>query len=74
MKNKVIMIVKKGWENSGRIGIRIGNDYQSQDGVWWTPIQWLDEEDPDFHKKDGLEWVKSDYSGDETLEQNKEPK
>lgn len=55
----VKMRIKIGWENAGKTGYRIGPDYQGLDGMWWTPVQWEDEEEPEWYKTKALEWATS---------------
>lgn len=45
-------IINMGWENAGRRGKIIGNNIYTKQ--LWTPVLWDGEEDPDFHKTQGL--------------------
>lgn len=58
MESKILNLlkVKDGWENAGRMGIRLASDIFCG-GRFWTPILWAGEEDPDLHKSEGLEKV-----------------
>ena len=47
------MMIKEGWDRSGRVGTRLGPDI-TVGTMNWTPILWDDEEDPDWHKSVGL--------------------
>lgn len=46
--------IKGGWYQSGRIGLRLGEDILVGP-TFWTPVLWENEEDPEFHKAHGLE-------------------
>lgn len=47
--------IKRSWEGVGRTGVTLGPSVRDHCGMWWTPVLWDDEEDPDFHKASGLE-------------------
>lgn len=44
--------IKDGWEGAGREGKVLGDNVDVKQ--YWTPILFDDEEDPTFHKTDGL--------------------
>ena len=50
--------IKKGWEGEGRTGTMFfemdGGKYLNQA---WAMVLWDDEEDPDCHKRTGLELI-----------------
>ena len=52
LKNKRVR-VKLGWETAGKEGIVVGSSVFLHQ--WWTPVLWVNEEDPDFFKQSGLE-------------------
>ncbi len=46
------VVIRKGWHGVGRQGTAVGEPvFVLQD---WLPVNWDDEEDPDFHKLAGL--------------------
>lgn len=47
--------IKDGWEDAGRLGQTVGNDIIQ--GNKWTPIVWDGEDDPEFHKTRGLDFL-----------------
>lgn len=48
-----------GWDRAGRYGEIIGASVH-MGGLWWTPVEWDDEEDPDWHKTAGLTRIDPD--------------
>jgi hypothetical protein len=52
--------IKDGWESAGREGALITYAI-SINGTRWTGVQWDDEEDPDWHKTDGLEIATTEW-------------
>lgn len=53
MTQEIRLRIKDGWGEAGREGIRLGPDIFCLQN--WTPVLWDGEEDPTFHKSDGLE-------------------
>lgn len=49
--------VKEGWHDAGKICEVIGLPIHVN-GMSWMPIVWEDEEDPDWFKSSGLEFIK----------------
>lgn len=47
------VMIRQGWHNAGRQGVRLGPDVRVG-GQLWTPVLWSDEDDPTFHKTAGL--------------------
>ena len=47
--------ISKGWYDAGKTGYIIGVPIFVKQ--WWYPILWGNEEDPEFHKADGIEIV-----------------
>lgn len=47
------------WEDAGKQGKIIGASVL-MGGLWWTPVEWDDEEDPDWHKTSGLDRIDPD--------------
>ena len=45
--------IAEGWDEAGREGQYFG--VFSCGSQWWAIVQWDDEEDPNFHKKEGIE-------------------
>lgn len=46
--------IKYGWEGVGKSGLVIGEPIRVS-GQDWLPVLWDDEEDPDFHKLEGID-------------------
>lgn len=56
----LFVTIRDGWQNAGRVGISLGPamsiiPYKGSNGQYWTPVLWIDEEDPNWHKSVGLE-------------------
>jgi len=47
--------IKSGWEGAGREGVVLGETVLT--GQEWVPMKFDDEEDPEFFKKAGLEFI-----------------
>lgn len=45
--------ILSGWNDAGRKGFVIGHVVHVG-GIWWVPVVWDGEKDPDWHKMDGL--------------------
>lgn len=54
-KNSVRVRIKEGWEDAGQKGTVLGTNLFVEQ--LWTPVKWDDEEDPNFHKTIGLEFI-----------------
>lgn len=50
-------IIKDGWHNAGKEGVVLGKLVEDHSGMLWVPILWDDEEDPDFHKERGIDFI-----------------
>jgi len=48
--------IKPDWEDGGKLGTIIGDDVFIEQ--WWTPVKMDDEDDPNWHKTAGLEYLK----------------
>lgn len=55
MKDKIIQI-KEGWMCAGRIGKALG-DAVLVYGIMWVPVLWDEDEDPEWHKLAGLDFI-----------------
>lgn len=55
MRDKRIAI-KAGWFEEGKLGIAVG-DPVLVDGMLWVPVVWDSEDDPDWHKLSGLDFI-----------------
>lgn len=53
IKKGTILVIRQGWEGTGRVGIALGAPVYVQQ--WWVPILFRDGEDPTFFKAAGLE-------------------
>ncbi len=45
--------IREGWEGAGKNGVQLRPPVLVG-GQSWTPVLWDGEDDPDFHKTDGL--------------------
>lgn len=55
MKDKIVQI-KEDWMGAGRIGKCLGDAVEVH-GMMWLPLVWDDEEDPEFFKLSGIDFV-----------------
>ena len=57
MNFRVRVRIKEGWEEAGRVGTLLAEVEVVQT---WGVVLWEDEEDPDCHKRSGLEVIPID--------------
>jgi hypothetical protein len=49
--------IKDNWYSAGRTGTVINHNYRDPYGTEWTPMQWDNEDSPDWHKTRGLDFI-----------------
>lgn len=57
--------IKKDWGDAGRMGTQMGHRVDMSNGQQWVPVMWDDEEDPDWHKAMGLDFLQPGQEGNE---------
>ena len=49
--------IKRGWFDEGKTGVILETTPFYVNGMSWTAVLWDDEEDPDFFKTSGLDFI-----------------
>jgi hypothetical protein len=55
MKPGQLVRIRDGWMDEGKVGIVIGESPFLDGAYYWTPVLFVDEDDPNFIKTRGLE-------------------
>jgi hypothetical protein len=48
--------IKAGWHDEGKVGIALTSAIRVH-GMDWIGVEWEEDEDPDWHKAEGLEYL-----------------